>query len=377
MTSEGFSTATAEVPPFVREFSLAGRQLREIDLPSYVDPVFGDERRPAEPRPGERRGHPGRSSPADGLRERARPGRSGQHPHHHQRVPAARRRAGHRCGGAASTSTATKRSPSRRRCPQTSGSAGSWSCCRSTDGSGCRWSARSRSVRATRSASTATRWPAPTTSPASTTSTSAAPVREAGKELVLDLDDLDLTLDNIEGMTLGSAPARRRTGPDPDERQQLHPRPGEPVPALLGARRGAGGIVSARAPGPSRQPRQAVDSAAAGRRARRARHADLGCPGAHPADALGLGRPALATSADLPSSRGTCPHPPLEPTSPLGTARCRTSSGGPTSSRASPTSSRVASPAPRCSSSTAPPGSARPRCGRRASASPGRTACAY
>ncbi|HET9944794.1 MAG TPA: esterase-like activity of phytase family protein, partial [Actinomycetes bacterium] len=31
MTSEGFSTATAEVPPFVREFSLEGRQLREID----------------------------------------------------------------------------------------------------------------------------------------------------------------------------------------------------------------------------------------------------------------------------------------------------------------------------------------------------------
>lgn len=41
MTSEGFSTATAEVPPFVREFSLEGRQLREIDLPAYVDPDFG------------------------------------------------------------------------------------------------------------------------------------------------------------------------------------------------------------------------------------------------------------------------------------------------------------------------------------------------
>ena len=41
MTSEGFSTATSEVPPFVREFSLAGRQRREIDLPAYVDPDFG------------------------------------------------------------------------------------------------------------------------------------------------------------------------------------------------------------------------------------------------------------------------------------------------------------------------------------------------
>ena len=40
LTSEGFSTATAEVAPFVREFSLAGRQLREIDLPGYVDPDF-------------------------------------------------------------------------------------------------------------------------------------------------------------------------------------------------------------------------------------------------------------------------------------------------------------------------------------------------
>ena len=41
MTSEGFSTEASEVPPFVREFSLAGRQLREIDLPAYVDPDFG------------------------------------------------------------------------------------------------------------------------------------------------------------------------------------------------------------------------------------------------------------------------------------------------------------------------------------------------
>jgi len=41
MTSEGFSTAASEVPPFVREFSLSGRQLREIDLPAYVDPDFG------------------------------------------------------------------------------------------------------------------------------------------------------------------------------------------------------------------------------------------------------------------------------------------------------------------------------------------------
>ena len=32
---------------------------------------------------------------------------------------------------------------------------------------------------------------------------SVAPVREASKHLVLDLDELGLTLDNIEGMTLG------------------------------------------------------------------------------------------------------------------------------------------------------------------------------
>jgi hypothetical protein len=41
VTSEGYSTATAEVAPFVREFALDGRQLREIDLPAYVDPDFG------------------------------------------------------------------------------------------------------------------------------------------------------------------------------------------------------------------------------------------------------------------------------------------------------------------------------------------------
>ena len=40
MTSEGFSRRT-KVAPFVREFSLDGRQIREIDLPAYVDPDFG------------------------------------------------------------------------------------------------------------------------------------------------------------------------------------------------------------------------------------------------------------------------------------------------------------------------------------------------
>ena len=38
VTSEGFATASPPVPPFVREFTIAGRQLREIDLPAYVDP---------------------------------------------------------------------------------------------------------------------------------------------------------------------------------------------------------------------------------------------------------------------------------------------------------------------------------------------------
>ena len=40
ITSEGFSRATDPVAPFVREFSLDGRQLREYDLPAYVDPQF-------------------------------------------------------------------------------------------------------------------------------------------------------------------------------------------------------------------------------------------------------------------------------------------------------------------------------------------------
>jgi hypothetical protein len=38
VTSEGFAGPTP-VPPFVREFGLDGRQLRELDLPPYVDPV--------------------------------------------------------------------------------------------------------------------------------------------------------------------------------------------------------------------------------------------------------------------------------------------------------------------------------------------------
>jgi hypothetical protein len=40
MTSEGFSSATAEVAPFVREFRLDGGQVGEVDLPDYVDPHF-------------------------------------------------------------------------------------------------------------------------------------------------------------------------------------------------------------------------------------------------------------------------------------------------------------------------------------------------
>lgn len=39
VTSEGFSAPASPVAPFVREFSLDGRQLREFDLPSYTDPV--------------------------------------------------------------------------------------------------------------------------------------------------------------------------------------------------------------------------------------------------------------------------------------------------------------------------------------------------
>lgn len=39
VTSEGFSAPAPPVAPFVREFSLDGRQLRELDLPSYTDPV--------------------------------------------------------------------------------------------------------------------------------------------------------------------------------------------------------------------------------------------------------------------------------------------------------------------------------------------------
>lgn len=41
MTSEGFSRPTLAVPPRVLEFGLDGRLLREIDLPDRVDPVFG------------------------------------------------------------------------------------------------------------------------------------------------------------------------------------------------------------------------------------------------------------------------------------------------------------------------------------------------
>lgn len=41
VTSEGFALPTNAVAPWVREFGLDGRQLRDIPLPSYVDPVPG------------------------------------------------------------------------------------------------------------------------------------------------------------------------------------------------------------------------------------------------------------------------------------------------------------------------------------------------
>lgn len=41
VTSEGFATATNAVAPWVREFGLDGRQLRELPLPAYATPVPG------------------------------------------------------------------------------------------------------------------------------------------------------------------------------------------------------------------------------------------------------------------------------------------------------------------------------------------------
>jgi hypothetical protein len=41
VTSEGFALPTNAVAPWVREFGLDGRQLRDIPLPSYADPVPG------------------------------------------------------------------------------------------------------------------------------------------------------------------------------------------------------------------------------------------------------------------------------------------------------------------------------------------------
>ena len=71
-----------------------------------------------------------------------------------------------------------------------------------------RWSARSRSAHrapATRSSSTTSRSPARTTSTASTASraTLLAGIQAVEKTLLLDLDELGIPLDNVEGMTFG------------------------------------------------------------------------------------------------------------------------------------------------------------------------------
>ena len=281
MTSEGFSTATAEVPPFVRVFSLAGRQLRELDLPSYVDPVFDTSGvrqnlglESAAVTPDGRRLVTGfenalvqdgpastlTTSSASRLLDVELATGEVEHEYVYRDDPVAEPPpvpTDFRVSGL------VELLPFNRRFGLSM--------------------ERSFSV----GAGNAIRLYRYALSGADDVSgvadlDDAAPVREAGKELVLDLDDLRPDAGQHRGHDARSPPARRRTCPDPDERQQLRPRPGEPVPALLGARRGAGGIVSTRAPGPSRQPRQAVGSAAAGRRARRARHADVGGPGAGP-----------------------------------------------------------------------------------------------
>ena len=124
-------------------------------------------------------------------------------------------------------------------------------------------------------------------------------VRTADKSLVLDVDDLNelpdvhLTLDNLEGMTLG--PRLPDGGRALVLMSDNNFTPGQVSQFLLFSARACGsrGIVSTRAPRPARPPRQAGRTVAAARGARRAGDADPGGPGHRPAAALGVRGAAL------------------------------------------------------------------------------------
>ena len=60
-----------------------------------------------------------------------------------------------------------------------------------------------------------------------------AGLRPAKKTLVLDLDELGIPLDNVEGMTFGPQAEPRPPLADPRERQQLRAGAIHPVPAVF------------------------------------------------------------------------------------------------------------------------------------------------
>ena len=227
----------SEVTPFVREFTLDGRQLREIDLPAYVDPDFGTA--------GVRQnlGLESAAVTPDGRRlvtgfENAlvQDGPAST-PHHHQRVAAARHRAGrpvtvqgeyvYRDDPVAEAPVpgrgVHRQRPRRAAALQPAVRPGDGAVVLGRGGQH-------------HQASTGTPWPVPTTSPGSPTSTTAAPVREASKALVLDLDEVaeGAHAGQHRGHDARSPAAGREPGAAAGQRQQLHPRSGQPVPPVLG-----------------------------------------------------------------------------------------------------------------------------------------------
>ena len=227
ITSEGI--ATQGIAPFVREFDLSGQQVAELPVPGYFDPVdsthgvrqnLGFEAAAVAPH-----GQPlfvgaenalaqdgpaattttGSNGPAAALPPRRRSStvrsRSGcTRPRRSSRVAGVHRERAGRAAAVGQRAPAGDGAVLLGRCGQHDPHLPGRRCTGATNVAGIDDLDKVKKLRTVR------------------------------KTLLLDLDELGLTLDNIEGMTLGPRLPDGRQSLAARQRQQLHPRSGEPVP---------------------------------------------------------------------------------------------------------------------------------------------------
>ena len=212
ITSEGI--ASRLIPPWVRLFGLDGRQLEDLPVPLAFIPDAIPQTRGVRQNLGFESGATIGVHFFTGSEGRARPGRAGRRRRRPQPGAPPPLQPEERQAGPAVpllTDPIAERRCRRRRSRSTASS----SSCRSTGTPSSRWSARSRSAspaRGTRSSSTPSSSRAREHPTAREPGRTARRIRPVTKTLLLDLDDLGIPLDNVEGMALG------RTSPTADGR---------------------------------------------------------------------------------------------------------------------------------------------------------------